>query len=156
MNSKMKVLDLMGIIEDKTDNKFWVTFFSFFLKKFLDLFPSCEVELMVRRGLTWKTAPRQCLTVKCPVKHCGESLNVTWCKLLDTNKCEQINCTENVEIRQDNTNDADKLISFLTFKWISISDDGLYRCGLEGNKLEFSHLINISVSGRQFLLRAKI
>ncbi|XP_070771466.1 B- and T-lymphocyte attenuator-like [Enoplosus armatus] len=108
--------------------------------------PSCEVGLMVRRGMTRKTAPRQPLTIRCPVKHCGESLTVTWCKLLDT-KCEPINYTENVEIIQINKLPKDELISLLTFKRISISDDGLYRCYLKDNKHEeISHIINISVS----------
>ncbi|XP_044072321.1 B- and T-lymphocyte attenuator [Siniperca chuatsi] len=110
-----------------------------------DLFPSCEVGLMVRRGTAWKTGPGQLLTVRCPVKHCGESLNVTWCKLLDTNKCEQINYTENVEIIQKHVKDG--ITSFLTFKRISIHDDGLYRCYLKGYKYGVvSHIINISVS----------
>lgn len=102
---------------------------------------------MVHRGTTVKTAPRQPLTVKCPVKHCGESLDVAWCKLLNTNRCEQINETGNVEILQD------EMISSLIFKRISIYDDGLYRCYLKGSKyVAFSHIINISVSGRQFFL----
>ncbi|XP_038575632.1 B- and T-lymphocyte attenuator isoform X1 [Micropterus salmoides] len=106
-----------------------------------DLFPSCEVTLMVHRGTTLKTAPRQPLTVKCPVKHCGESLDVAWCKLLNTNRCEQINETGNVEILQD------EMISSLIFKRISIYDDGLYRCYLKGSKyVAVSHIINISVS----------
>lgn len=108
---------------------------------------------MVRRGTTYTTAPRQRLTVRCPVKHCGESLDVTWCKLLDTNKCERINYTENVEVRQNYTHVKGELISLLTFKRISTDDDGLYRCGLKGYKyFQISHIINISFSGRQFFL----
>nr|XP_046260775.1 B- and T-lymphocyte attenuator [Scatophagus argus] len=110
-----------------------------------DWLPSCEVALMVKSGTTWKVTPRQSLTVKCPVKHCGESLNVTWCKMLD--KCEQINYTENVETRQTDGRVKDELISFLTFNQISIYDSGLYRCYLKGYKYEHvSHSINISVS----------
>ena len=116
----------------------------------LDSFPACEVGLMVRRGTTLKAAPQQRVRVKCPVKHCGEPLNVTWCKLLDTGKCEQMKETENVEIMQNDKHAKDELTSFLTFKRISINDDGLYRCDLKGYKDEqISHTINISVSGRQ-------
>ncbi|XP_040912917.1 B- and T-lymphocyte attenuator [Toxotes jaculatrix] len=112
-----------------------------------DLFPSCEVELMVRRGTTWKTAPLQPLTVRCPVKDCGKLLNITWCKLLDTHICEPINKTENVEIRQNNHGVNNDLISYLTFKWISVHDDGLYRCDLKAHNYSLiSHTINISVS----------
>ncbi|XP_074515165.1 uncharacterized protein LOC141782540 isoform X1 [Sebastes fasciatus] len=108
-----------------------------------DLIPSCEVEVMVWRGTTWETAPQQNLSVSCPVKHCGESIKVTWCKLLHTNTCEQMNYTENVET---NTT-QDELISYLNFTRISIHDNGLYRCNVKGDKYEqISNIINISVS----------
>ncbi|XP_039673342.1 B- and T-lymphocyte attenuator isoform X2 [Perca fluviatilis] len=112
-----------------------------------DLFPLCEVELKVRRGTTWKTVPQQRLTVRCPVKHCGESISVTWCKQLDTNKCERINHAENVEITQNDEHVKDELISYLTFTRISINDNGLYQCHVKGYKSQqISHFINISVS----------
>ncbi|XP_070694736.1 B- and T-lymphocyte attenuator-like [Pempheris klunzingeri] len=111
------------------------------------LLTSCEVEVNVWSGTTWRAVPKQRLTVRCPVKHCGESPNVTWCKLLDGDKCEQINHAENVEIRQNDSHVKNELISFLTFKRISIRDDGLYRCHLKGYKYaQISHIINISVS----------
>uniref|UniRef100_UPI0037E7B5E0 B- and T-lymphocyte attenuator-like n=1 Tax=Semicossyphus pulcher TaxID=241346 RepID=UPI0037E7B5E0 len=111
-----------------------------------DLLPSCEVALLVRRGTTLKTVPQQPLTVQCPLRYCGESLNVTWCKLLHTDDCEPITYTENVEIIQRKRG-GDKLISYLTFKRISIHDDGLYRCVSKGYNYEkVSHIINISVS----------
>ncbi|XP_054471020.1 uncharacterized protein si:ch211-214p13.8 isoform X2 [Anoplopoma fimbria] len=111
-----------------------------------DAFP-CEVELMVSKGTTWKTAPQKPLTVRCLVIHCGISLNVTWCKLLDTNTCVRINYTENVEIRQNDKRVKDELISYLTFTRISIHDNGLYRCTVKAPKYQLiSHYINISVS----------
>lgn len=101
---------------------------------------------MVRRNSTWKTPPRQSLTVSCPVIHCGETLEVTWCKLFDSVNCERIHETKNVKITQNP--DKDKLISYLNFKEISIHDDGMYRCGLLGyNGSVISHSIIISVSG---------
>ncbi|XP_041663411.1 B- and T-lymphocyte attenuator [Cheilinus undulatus] len=109
-----------------------------------DVSSSCEVSVKVRRNTILRSAPNQSLTIKCPVSHCGESLNVTWCKL-DTDQCERLNYSENVKIRQDKQ--GDKLISCLTFERISIHDDGLYRCGLNGYKNELiSHLISVSVS----------
>ncbi|XP_069569742.1 uncharacterized protein [Brachyistius frenatus] len=111
------------------------------------LFASCDVALMVQRGSTWRTAPGQSLTVICPVKHCGQSLTVTWCKLLNTTNCKQIIQTENVEIRQDNNLGMGESISSLSFNKISVHDDGLYRCHLMGHKKEIiSHSVNISVS----------
>lgn len=119
---------------------------------FILAFPSCEVGVMVQRGTTWKAAPRQRVTVECPVSHCGQSLNVTWCKLLDGKKCEPINGTDNVEIRQDDQHAQGELISFLTFKRISIDDDGLYRCDVEEYRyIQINHIINISVSGWHFV-----
>ncbi|KAM8748741.1 uncharacterized protein AB9X84_013836 isoform 2-T2 [Acanthopagrus schlegelii] len=110
-----------------------------------DVSPPCEVGLMVRRGTTWTAAPRQRVTVKCPVKDCGEPLSVTWCKLSEADRCEQINQTENIQ--QINKRVKDELVSFLTFKRISIHDAGLYGCSLKGYKYEvISHAINISVS----------
>ncbi|XP_036964546.1 B- and T-lymphocyte attenuator isoform X1 [Acanthopagrus latus] len=110
-----------------------------------DVSPPCEVGLMVRRGTTWTAAPRQRVTVKCPVKDCGEPLSVTWCKLSDTDRCERIHQTENVQ--QNDKRVKDELVSFLTFKRISIHNDGLYGCSLKGYKFEMiSHTINISVS----------
>ncbi|XP_042372823.1 uncharacterized protein LOC121966820 [Plectropomus leopardus] len=102
---------------------------------------------MVPQGTTWKAVPQQRLTVSCPVKHCGQSQDVTWCKLLDTHTCKQINnYTENVEITQSDTH-KDELISYLTFTRISIHDGGLYTCQFKGSKYEeISHMINISVS----------
>nr|XP_020465076.1 B- and T-lymphocyte attenuator isoform X2 [Monopterus albus] len=106
---------------------------------------------MVQRGTTKKRAPNQSLTLKCPVRHCGESLDVTWCKLLAPNHCDRIKETENIEITQDNNTEyrKDQLISYLTFKQISVYDDGLYRCELTGSHHRYdqiSHTINISVS----------
>ncbi|XP_034549087.1 B- and T-lymphocyte attenuator-like isoform X2 [Notolabrus celidotus] len=96
--------------------------------------------------MTWTAAPHQKLTVECPVKHCGESLNVTWYKLLDSDEFEVMNHSENVEIAQESKPNEDKLISRLTFKRIAILDDGMYKCELRGYEDEVSHMINISVS----------
>lgn len=113
---------------------------------FTDLPRSCEVELRVQRATTLKFAPQQHVTLRCPVKHCGQSQNVTWCKQLDN--CEPINSTESVEMTQKDGH-VDELISYLTFKSISTDDDGLYRCYLKGYEVELtSHVINVSVSGR--------
>ncbi|XP_008296968.1 B- and T-lymphocyte attenuator isoform X2 [Stegastes partitus] len=109
---------------------------------------SCEVAFVGRRGTTWKIAPQQSLTVECPVKHCGQTVNVTWCKLLKPHRCEQLNQTDNIEIRQRHNPANDELVSYLSFKRISVHDDGLYRCHLKRvpSHFGFSHHINISVS----------
>ncbi|XP_026231580.1 B- and T-lymphocyte attenuator isoform X2 [Anabas testudineus] len=123
---------------------YWLTLVSIYGKE-KDLFPSCEIVLMVQRHTTWKTPPQRSVTVGCPVKHCGESVTVTWCKVLKMHHCEWINGSENVEIIQNYS--KNELISYLTFKRISINDDGLYRCGLKEYKNNIiSHTINISVS----------
>ncbi|XP_040057547.2 B- and T-lymphocyte attenuator [Gasterosteus aculeatus] len=111
-----------------------------------DVFP-CDVEVLVPRGTTVKTVPQRPVTVRCPVQHCGESVNVTWCKVLNTNKCEPVSFKRNSEIRQSDERVEEKLISCLTFTRISIHDSGLYRCTVKGYEYEsISHAINISVS----------
>uniref|UniRef100_A0A3Q2QVG6 Ig-like domain-containing protein n=1 Tax=Fundulus heteroclitus TaxID=8078 RepID=A0A3Q2QVG6_FUNHE len=82
------------------------------------------------------------LTVKCPVKLCGKSFNVTWCKFSNTTICEIIPNMKNRSIRQEYH--GDNLISYLTFNWVSINDDGLYRCDLGNGHKSVSHTINIS------------
>ncbi|KAI9530323.1 hypothetical protein NQZ68_004340 [Dissostichus eleginoides] len=104
---------------------------------------SCAVT--VRSGATYKTVPQHNVTVSCPVKHCGEPINVTWCKLDTAIKWDQIKSKENIEITQTDTKDG--LISYLTFTRITSQDDGLYRCVLKGYESEqISHSINVSVS----------
>ncbi|KAF3843151.1 hypothetical protein F7725_002000 [Dissostichus mawsoni] len=104
---------------------------------------SCAVT--VRSGAIYKTVPQHNVTVSCPVKHCGEPINVTWCKLDTAIKWDQIKYKENIEITQTDTKDG--LISYLTFTRITSQDDGLYRCVLKGYKSEqISHSINVSVS----------
>lgn len=112
----------------------------------VDEFSSCEVRLLVKRGMIVTAAPNRSVTVECPVHHCGKTLNVSWCKVLPSDECEPI--PEHEEISQRSQPSGDKLISSLSFKHISTHDDGLYRCELKGhNHYEHSHLINISVSG---------
>ncbi|XP_029980031.1 uncharacterized protein si:ch211-214p13.8 isoform X2 [Sphaeramia orbicularis] len=114
------------------------------------LIPSCEVEVILRWGLTCETAPQQTLTVDCPVKHCGEPHQVAWCKLLETYACEEMNNTEDIEITQRDENDQRNSVSHLTFRRISLHDDGLYRCGPKLHKnMLLGHIINVSVSGIQ-------
>ncbi|KAJ4933036.1 hypothetical protein JOQ06_029874 [Pogonophryne albipinna] len=101
---------------------------------------------MVRSGATYKTVPQHNVTVSCPVKHCGEPISVTWCKLDTAIKWDQIKYKENLKITQ--TDIKDELISYLTFTRITSQDDGLYRCSLKGYESEqISHSINVSVSG---------
>lgn len=110
-------------------------------------FPSCEVDLNVRRDTTWKAVPQHPLTIVCPFEHCGESFNISWCKVLDSGDCVPVNSTENIEISQSNKHSEGQPASMLTFKQISVHDDGLYRCLLKGYNYEkISHAINVSVS----------
>ncbi|XP_076015348.1 uncharacterized protein LOC143007776 isoform X2 [Genypterus blacodes] len=107
---------------------------------------SCAVEVRVRRGQVWAAVPHQELSITCPVRHCGQALQITWCRRVDTGTCVQLNDTESIEITQHNKS-TDQLISSLIFKRISISDNGLYRCGIREYENEhIGHLIYISVS----------
>ncbi|XP_024860400.2 uncharacterized protein LOC112450325 isoform X4 [Kryptolebias marmoratus] len=125
--------------------------FTFFIGEGEALPSSCDITLKVKRGTTLEATKGQSLTVSCPVGHCGESLNVTWCKLLGKSNCEVVSSTKKVEINQEHVND--ELISYLRFKEVSINDGGQYRCNLIRQSSQLvSHSINISVSGGHFLL----
>uniref|UniRef100_A0A4W5RBQ6 Ig-like domain-containing protein n=1 Tax=Hucho hucho TaxID=62062 RepID=A0A4W5RBQ6_9TELE len=108
---------------------------------------ACDIDVLIKRNTVWNAVHQKRLTINCPVRHCGETLRVTWCKFEDAN-CKQINETEQVkmgwkpfDIRSENR------IAFLDFKKISMNDDGSYRCGMAGNKSSIvSHAINVSVS----------
>lgn len=143
---KLQVMNMSGPMERKLNCLIVWCFTSIWIcRGYTDSPALCDVSLMVWRGTVFRAAPTSHLTVSCEVQHCGESLNVTWCKLLDNNICKEINNTEEVEIKQ--MYNKDKLISYLSFKQVSADDDGLYRCTLIGHNLEvYSHLINISVS----------
>uniref|UniRef100_A0A8C7FLZ2 B- and T-lymphocyte attenuator n=1 Tax=Oncorhynchus kisutch TaxID=8019 RepID=A0A8C7FLZ2_ONCKI len=107
----------------------------------------CEIEVPIKRNTVWNAVPQKRLTINCPVKHCGETLRVTWCKFEDAN-CKQINETEKVKIGwKPFDRGSENRIAFLDFKKISMNDDGSYRCGMAGNKSSIvSHAINVSVS----------
>ncbi|XP_016520630.1 uncharacterized protein LOC103129492 isoform X3 [Poecilia formosa] len=99
----------------------------------------------VLRGEAKRVSPGENLTVKCPVKHCGELFGVIWFKFSNTLETwENISDSENIRITQKD--DKENLTSYLSFEQVSINDSGLYRCAL-GHSNEFtSHHINISVS----------
>ncbi|XP_023837400.1 B- and T-lymphocyte attenuator [Salvelinus sp. IW2-2015] len=107
----------------------------------------CEIEVPIKRNTVWNAVPQKRLTINCPVKHCGETLRVTWCKFENAN-CKQINETEQVKIGwKPFSRGLENDIAFLDFKKISMNDDGSYRCGMAGNKSSIvSHAINVSVS----------
>lgn len=92
-----------------------------------------------------KASPLHTVVVKCPVQNCGRTVDVVWCKILDTVKCEKLNDSKHVQINQTMQEDGE-LVSFLTFKRISEQDAGLYRCQV--NKQIVGHFINVSVSGK--------
>ncbi|XP_014858710.1 PREDICTED: uncharacterized protein LOC106927566 isoform X1 [Poecilia mexicana] len=99
----------------------------------------------VLRGEAKRVSPGENLTVKCPVKHCGESFGIIWYKFSNTLETwENISDSENIRITQKD--DKENLTSYLSFEQVSINDSGLYRCA-SGHSNEFtSHHINISVS----------
>ncbi|XP_041740777.1 B- and T-lymphocyte attenuator-like [Coregonus clupeaformis] len=107
----------------------------------------CEIEVPIKRNTVWNAVPQKRLTINCPVKHCGETLRVTWCKFEDAN-CKQIHETEQVKIGWKPFDRwSEDRIAFLDFKNISINDNGSYRCGMAGHKSSIiSHAINVSVS----------
>lgn len=107
--------------------------------------PKCSVALLVKRGTSLTSAPGRRLTLKCPVKHCGERVKVGWCK--ESDKCADIPPTDNMEITQASSSDHG-LTAFLTFRSVSPEDSGLYRCSVkEDQNQDVSHAITVVVSG---------
>lgn len=84
-------------------------------------------------------------TLECYVDHCGEPIEVKWCK--EHGECEDLFPSDNVEIMQTGL-PRRRLVSSLTFKEVSYTDTGLYRCYVNREQgEEISHGINVLVSG---------
>lgn len=83
-------------------------------------------------------------TLECPVIHCGEPIEVKWCK---GDNCGAIIQNDNVDIMQTGVHN-NRLVSSLIFKRISLEDAGFYRCYVnDGQTEEIGHAINVKVSG---------
>ncbi|XP_072541108.1 B- and T-lymphocyte attenuator-like [Salminus brasiliensis] len=107
----------------------------------------CAPEVRARKTFlrVFRNSP---VTISCPVRYCEEIPSVKWFIYDDKDKGIPVNETGQITVTQERSTAHEKeIISYLIFRSISSSDEGLYRCvaSVPGFILE-SHNINISVS----------
>ncbi|XP_072554518.1 uncharacterized protein [Paramormyrops kingsleyae] len=107
----------------------------------------CAVEILKRWNTVILAVEKSGVTLNCPVKHCGGTPTLTWCKMKTTLYCMTVTETDKIKIewKRDKT-DPDISTSRLVFKHISMEDAGLYRCDVSGSAPPVGHCINITVT----------
>ncbi|XP_048882977.1 uncharacterized protein LOC125749592 [Brienomyrus brachyistius] len=107
----------------------------------------CAVEIPKQWDTVILAVDKSSVTLNCPVRHCGGTPTLTWCKSKTTPYCITVKETDNIKIewKRDIT-DPDISTSRLVFKEISKEDAGLYRCDVFGSAPPVSHHINITVT----------
>ncbi|XP_048882965.1 uncharacterized protein LOC125749580 isoform X2 [Brienomyrus brachyistius] len=107
----------------------------------------CAVEIPKQWDTVILAVDKSSVTLNCPVRHCGGTPTLTWCKSKTTPYCMTVKETDNIKIewKRDIT-DPDISTSRLVFKEISKEDAGLYRCDVFGSAPPVSHHINITVT----------
>ncbi|XP_022535719.2 B- and T-lymphocyte attenuator [Astyanax mexicanus] len=109
----------------------------------------CAPEVRVQKN-TVLTVSSKKPNISCPVRYCVEIPAIKWFRVITSNKTYYlpVNETDQITITQErSTAHKKEIISYLTFKRISISDAGFYRCvASESGFISESHNINVSVS----------
>ncbi|XP_036430828.1 B- and T-lymphocyte attenuator-like [Colossoma macropomum] len=113
----------------------------------------CVPAVRVRKNTVYRGSSKSLLRVPCPVTYCEEIPTVRWFRIKDTDKSIPVSETDQVTVTQEwSTADEKEIISYLSFKSLSVQDDGLYRCVAAGsNSTSESHNINVSVSEVMFV-----
>ena len=94
----------------------------------------------------YRASPQEQVELKCPVLHCGKSVHIVWCKVLDTDlRCHKIRNSEHIQINKTMLLE-NKLVSVLRFRKVSVHDSGVYSCK-EENFGAVGHFISVRVSG---------
>ncbi|XP_036426714.1 B- and T-lymphocyte attenuator [Colossoma macropomum] len=108
----------------------------------------CVPAVRVRKNTVYRGSSKSLLRVPCPVTYCEEIPTVRWFRIKDTDKSIPVSETDQVTVTQEwSTADEKEIISYLSFKSLSVQDDGIYRCAAAGsNSTSESHSINVSVS----------
>ncbi|XP_043846547.1 B- and T-lymphocyte attenuator, partial [Dromiciops gliroides] len=101
---------------------------------------------LIYRGTNFTTSPGKSLTLDCPVKECGKTVNVSWSKESGTTQNSQVRDG----LRKSRQPDKEKNITIfrLYFNPVFVGDNGSYQCTvilLEG-KVYASHRINVYVT----------
>ncbi|XP_036430138.1 B- and T-lymphocyte attenuator-like [Colossoma macropomum] len=108
----------------------------------------CVPAVRVRKNTVYRGSSKSLLRVPCPVTYCEEIPTVRWFRIKDTDKSIPVSETDQVTVTQEwFTAEEKEIISYLSFKSLSVQDDGLYRCAAAGsNSASESHNIKVSVS----------
>ncbi|XP_037395032.1 uncharacterized protein LOC119263587 [Pygocentrus nattereri] len=107
----------------------------------------CVPAVRVRKSTVYKGSSKSPLRVPCPVSYCEQIPTVRWSRL-DSDQWIPVSETDQVTVTQDHSTAGEKeIISYLSFKNVSVQDGGLYRCVAAGsNSTSQSHNINVSIS----------
>ncbi|KAL6484370.1 hypothetical protein MHYP_G00064150, partial [Metynnis hypsauchen] len=108
----------------------------------------CAPEVRVHKNTVYRASSKSPLRVPCPVRYCEQIPTVRWFRINDRDQAIPVSETDQVTVTQDHpTADEKEIISYLSFKSLSVQDDGIYRCeAVVSNSTSPSHNINVSVS----------
>uniref|UniRef100_A0A3B4D1G5 Ig-like domain-containing protein n=1 Tax=Pygocentrus nattereri TaxID=42514 RepID=A0A3B4D1G5_PYGNA len=120
------------------------------LEPVLDCIPS----LRVPRNTVWKSPEKETLKINCTVtteSHCWKNVSVSWCKIEDTDHCRPLNHSNHTGTGWRNITEKERKF-FLIFWSLSLQDAGLYRCKSDGPVFTTSHVINVTVTGKDIIV----
>ncbi|XP_017568965.1 B- and T-lymphocyte attenuator-like [Pygocentrus nattereri] len=108
----------------------------------------CVPAVRVRKSTVYRGSSKSPLRVPCPVSYCEQIPTVRWSRLDDSDQWIPVSETDQVTVTQDHPTAGEKeIISYLSFKNVSVQDGGIYRCVAAGsNSTSQSHNINVSIS----------
>ncbi|KAG9335021.1 hypothetical protein JZ751_006162 [Albula glossodonta] len=104
----------------------------------------CSVDIRVRRNTNFEQVATKSLKITCPVQNCGQTIDVTWCKV-QGNNCNPLNITNGITVGWEKL-EQEMPEWFLAFASIKVEDSGKYRCRLSGDKMAVGHNIGITVT----------
>ncbi|KAI1885326.1 hypothetical protein AGOR_G00218990 [Albula goreensis] len=107
----------------------------------------CSVGIRVRRNTNFKQVATKSLKITCPVQNCGQTIDVTWCKI-QGNNCIPLNKTNGITVGWEKP-EKEMPEWFLAFASIKEEDSGKYRCRLSGDEMAVGHNIDIAVTGNE-------
>lgn len=90
---------------------------------------SCDIQLHIRRHSEHIVSAQTPFEMECPVKYCGHRPNVTWCKI-NGSGCSPLEA--GLRLRTSWEEGHYKSIFILHFEPVLPSDNGSYRCSVNG------------------------
>ncbi|KAI4888358.1 hypothetical protein NFI96_000293 [Prochilodus magdalenae] len=107
----------------------------------------CVPVVRVRKYTAFGAPRNNRLKISCPVEYCEEIPTVRWFRVDETGRSVPVNQTDEITVTEERSTAEREIISHLTFRNISIQDDGIYKCQVSAlDYTSESHNINVSVS----------